>query len=214
MAGYITQEVDFGLVQNKYDTQSGFNSFLTSAMLEVSYMPTDETKLFASGSFQADWAYEIFGSGRNKQWEKKGFADSRSHQYIYDNGNDLLHEAHFTWSGEHFYLRVGKQIVQWGETDVWRLTNLINPIDTRRGVADVKFETTIVPIWMVRAEYNTKKVSFANELGFQFIFDPAFQYRGNLTVEPGNDYQGVFSPNVYLSFVILPILCGQALRRY
>ncbi len=195
--GYIQQEIHYGLVQGKYDTQSGLNSFLTTALLEIGYKPTDNLKLFASGYFEGDWAYEILGNGRNNQWDAKGFGGSRHHQYIRDDWNDWLHEAHITYTTDNVFFRIGKQIVQWGETDVWRLTNLINPIDQRRGVSDVKFETSIIPIWMVRAEYNSKVESkFLSEFGVQFILDPAFKFRGNEIVYPGNDWQGVFSPNI------------------
>ncbi len=36
-------------------------------------------------------------------------------------------------TNNQFYFRVGKQIVQWGETDGFLLMNQINPIDQRRG---------------------------------------------------------------------------------
>ncbi len=193
--GYITQEIDYGLVRHKYDNQSGFNSFLTSAMLEVGYQATDNMRLYASGYSEIDWAYEILGNGRNAQWDKKGFGDSRHYNYMRTNGNDLLHEAYVTWANEGFFLRVGKQIVQWGETDGWRLTNLINPIDQRRISGDVKFETTILPIWLVRAEYNAKlDTRFLTEAGVQFILDPSFQFRGNQGVMLGNEYMGVGAP--------------------
>ncbi len=195
--GYIQQEIDYGLVKHKYETQSGFNSFLTTAMLEMGYMPTDNTKLYASGYFEGDWAYELLGNGRNVQWDRKGFGDSRHHNYIHDDFDDLLHEAHFTWSGEEFYLRVGKQIVQWGETDGQRLANLVNPIDQRRGVTDVKFDTTILPIWMIRAEYNAKLNNpFFLDFGVQFIIDPAFRYRGNEIGGTANNVCGVNAAGV------------------
>ncbi len=195
--GYIQQEIHYGLVRDKYDVQSGLNSFLTTALLEIGYKPTNDLKLFASGYFEGDWAYEILGNSRNNQWDKKDFGGSRHHQYIRDDWNDWLHEAHVTWANEGFYLRVGKQIVQWGETDGQRLANLINPIDQRRGLTDVKFDTTVLPIWMLRAEYNTKvDTRFLTDFGVQFILDPAFKFRGNEITVLGNDEQGIFAPGV------------------
>jgi hypothetical protein len=75
------------------------------------------------------------------------------------------------------------------------LTNIVNPVDTRRGPADVKFENTILPIWMIRAEYNTPLESnWFKELGVQFIIDPNFQFRGNQNLMPGNDTFGAWAP--------------------
>ncbi len=194
--GYITQEAQYGLVRNKYDNQSRLSSFLTSAMLEIGYMPTDNLKLFASGYFEADWAYEILGNGRNAQWDKKGFGDSRNHQFVRDDWNDWLREAHVTYTTPNFYLRVGKQIVQWGESNA-QVTNRVNPIDQRRGPTDVKIDNTILPNWLVRAEYNTKVDStFLQDLGIQFVIDPSFKFRGNENVLPGNDWQGIFNPAI------------------
>ncbi|MBI5446431.1 MAG: DUF1302 family protein [Deltaproteobacteria bacterium] len=195
--GYISQEADYGLVKNKFENQSGFNSFLTTALVEVEAKPSRNVSAFVSGSFEADWAYDILKN--NNQWNDKLFDRSRDHQYIRDDWQDLLKEAHVTYGAEHVYLRLGKQVVQWGETDGFVLANLINPVDQRRGPTDVKFEHTIIPIWLVRAEYNTKVNSTVlQDLGLQFILDPALQFRGNQIVEAGNDRQGVFAPGVDL----------------
>jgi hypothetical protein len=205
--GYITQEVDYGMnSRSHFETQSGLNSFLTTAMLEVGYMPTDNLKLFTSGYFEADWAYEILGGGRNNQWDAKGFSESRHHQYLRDDWNDWLREAHVTYTTPNFYLRVGKQIVQWGESNA-QVTNRVNPIDQRRGPTDVKLDNSILPNWLVRAEYNTKVNStFIQDFGLQFIIDPAFKFRGNAVVLPGTDWQGVFNPNVNLNIGLPPFL--------
>ncbi len=37
-----------------------------------------------------------------------------------------------------------------------------------------------------------------NEFGAQFILDPAFKFRGNEVTALGNDYQGVFAPNIVI----------------
>ena len=34
------------------------------------------------------------------------------------------------------------------------------------------------------------------DLAFQFIFNPNFQFRGNQNIEPGNDYMGIWAPNI------------------
>lgn len=192
--GFINQSVNYGFRgDSHYETQSEFNSFITDAKIEGRYAPTDNLSLFLSGRFNADWAYQILSS--DSEWDKKDFDKSKGRLNVLDDWQDILNEAHFTWVRDKVYLRAGKQIVQWGETDGWRLANVINPVDMRRGVADVKFENTIMPIWLVRGEYNTPvESSWLKELGVQFIFDPNFKFRGNDVVDLGNDYMGVWSP--------------------
>lgn len=194
ITGFINQSVNFGFQgDSHYETQSQFNSFITDAKIEGKYSPSDEVSMFLSGRFNADWAYQILSS--NNEWDKKDFDKSKSRLNVLDDWQDILNEAHVTWARNKFYLRAGKQIVQWGETDGWRLANVINPVDMRRGVADVKFENTIIPVWLLRTEYNTPVEStWLKELGFQFVFDPNFKFRGNEVVDLGNDYMGAWSP--------------------
>lgn len=195
LSGYISQSVTYGLEDGYYDNQHGFNSFITQALVEASYQPSNKMRLFLSGNLNMDQAYTILDG--DSEWEAKGFDKSDDHQHIYDDSQDLLKEAHVSWASGDFFFRIGKQVVQWGETDGLRLTNLINPVDQRRGPSDVRFESTIIPIWMLRAEYNTAVDSTAiQNFGVQFIFDPAADFRGNEVMTPGNEYQGVWSPYV------------------
>ena len=195
MTGFLNQSVYYGLQDDAYDTKSGFNSFVTQALLEATYMPTQSLRFFASGNFNADWAYPIYDS--DDEWNDKQFDQSEDRLYIFDDWQDILKEANATWANDKFYVRLGKQIVQWGQMDGYLITNVINPIDQRRGISDVEFENTVIPIWMVRAEYNTfVNTSWLSGFGLQFVLDPSFKFRGNELLLPGNDAQGVWAPNV------------------
>ncbi len=67
----------------------------------------------------------------------------------------------------------GKQIVSWGELLAFRIMDQINPLDGRRGFLDIEFETTIIPIWLFRADYYPKiKLSWLQDLGFEFVYNP------------------------------------------
>ena len=107
-----------------------------------------------------------------------------------------MSEAHVTWRPDQFYLRLGKQIVRWGETDGFRLMDQINPLDQRRGLADVEFENTILPIWLARAEYAVRDLPvWAQALSFQGIFNPNAEFRHNESIQPGNTAWGIWAPN-------------------
>lgn len=198
--GYISQSAGFGIAGNKYDTKEGFQSSLFQLLLEGGYTPHPNLKFFVSGMVNADWAYPILGNQSafdSAEWRHKQFNESRDRLFVLDNGRDLLKEAHVTWTPEHFLFRVGRQIVKWGETDGFRLMDQINPVDQRRGVTDVRFESTILPLWLVRAEYYPRiKSSLLQDLGFEFIFNPNVEFRGNEDVVPGNDVQGIWAPKI------------------
>jgi hypothetical protein len=201
--GYVQQGVGYGIESGSYkneqtghfDSKRDFQSFLFQALLEAKYEPDPNLKIFASGKLNADWAYEIYRS--NSEWRNKGFHEGRSRLFILDNDKDLLNEAHVTWTPGSFNFRLGKQIVAWGETDGFRLMDQINPQDTRRGMGDVQFENSILPLWLVKAEYNAPVSStWLQELGYQIVFNPNLQFRGNERIEPGNERYGIWSANL------------------
>jgi hypothetical protein len=196
LLGYITQSAAFSLEdENWYDTEKGLQSALFNFFIEGDYAPTDELKFYLSGMFTSDWNYEF--KHNDHTWNQKMFDQSRRYLYIDDEYWQLLKEAHVTWSPSNLLIRLGKQIVVWGETDGFRLMDQINPLDTRRGFADVQFETTVIPIWLLRAEYFIPvQTSWLTDLQVQTIFNPNADFIPDQTPVPGNDISGIWSPNI------------------
>jgi hypothetical protein len=194
--GYVNQSTSYALHSGSPANKDGFNSFLTQALLETRYEAAPNLVMFNSLKLNADWAYPIY-SGSN-EWREKGFSQARNRLFIYDKFRDYVGEAHVTWKPtDQFYFRVGKQIVQWGETDGFLLMNQINPIDQRRGISDVEFESSIIPIWLIRAEYKPSiQLTWLQDLNVQFIFDPNADFAKNESIEPGADYSGIWNPHV------------------
>jgi hypothetical protein len=194
ISGYINQGIGWGIGGDEYDTKEGFQSAVFQLLLEGLYKPRGDLRLFASGMFNADWAYPILND--KGEWERKGFNQSRSELYMLNDFNDVLKEFHVTWTPGNFLFRAGKQIVAWGETDGFRLMDQINPLDQRRGFTDVEFESTILPIWLVRAEYWPQVQStWMQDLGFEFVFNPNADFRGDEGIVPGNDVAGIWAPD-------------------
>jgi hypothetical protein len=196
LLGYVTQGAAYGL-HNNYDTHQGFQQALTNVFLEGQYRPSAEWSFYASGRFSADWAYD-FNQGKS-QWDARMFDKSRGYMYMDNKSWQLLNEAHVTWKPGNFMFRLGKQIVSWGEMDGFRIMDQINPLDGRRGMADVEFENTIIPIYLVRADYYPQlQLGWLQDLGFEFIFNPNAQFIPDQNVMPGNDAGGIWNP--YLRF--------------
>jgi hypothetical protein len=197
LLGYATQGASFGM-HNSYDTEAGLQSALMNVFIEGDYKIMDRLKFYGAGMLTVDWAYQLNSS--RDSWEEKGFPKSHDRFNVDSKDWQVLKEAHLTWTPGDFMIRAGKQIVVWGETDGFRLMDQINPLDQRRGFADVEFESTLIPIWLLRANYSPKLQSdWLLDLGFEFTFNPNAEFIPNQDIVPGNDMGGVWAPNVLIS---------------
>ena len=194
--GYVDQGVTANISKEKsFDNKSGLNSAVFSGLLEVDYRPAPNLKVYTSGKFTADWVYPMLSS--NEAWKDKEFNESRNELYVDTGWDKMLHEAYVTWSPGNFFLRVGKQIVGWGETDGFRLMDQINPVDNRRGLGDVEFENSIIPIWLVRADYHIQpQSSWLQDIGLETVFNPNARFMPDRPIDLGNDVSGIWAPDV------------------
>jgi hypothetical protein len=196
--GYINQSTTYSLNSNRPDNKDGFNSFVTQALLETRYEAMPNLVMFGSVKFNADWAYPIYSG--NNEWRDKEFNHARDREFIFYKPRDVIGEAHVTWKPtQNSYFRIGKQIVQWGETDGFLLMNQINPIDQRRGITDVEFENSLIPTWLIRSEYRVPgqyTPTWLQDLNFQFIWDPNLDFAANQNIELGNTKSGIWAPYV------------------
>jgi len=196
--GYITQGGAVSLKDEHYDTEKGLQSALTNLFVEGDYAITDELKFRGASMLTVDWAYQL--NANRESWHDKLFSKSKEHLNVDNKYWQLLKEAYFTWTPGNFLFRAGKNIVSWGEMDGFRLMDQINPLDQRRGFADVEFETSIIPIWLFRADYYPKiKTSWLQDLGFEFVFNPNADFIPNQGTQAGNDVGGIWAPNVLIS---------------
>ena len=200
--GYATQGGSFGL-KNTYDTENGLNSALMNLFVEGDYTPLNNLKFYAAGMLTVDWAYQL--NANRDSWNDRLFPKSRGHLNVDDKYWQLLKEAHVTWTPGDFMFRIGKQIVAWGETDGFRLMDQINPLDQRRGYGDVEFETSLIPVWLLRAEYNLPiKPSWIQNLNLEFVYNPNADFIPNQGMMAGNADGGIWAPNVPISLPFPP----------
>ncbi len=194
--GYVTQGAQFSLKNDEYyDTEGDLQSTLFNLFLEGNYQVSNNLSFYLSGMLTTDWIYDI--KEGDESWTDRRLNRSRDKLYIDDQYWQLLKEAHITWTPGDFMFRVGKQIVAWGETDGFRLMDQINPLDQRRGFADVEFETTIIPIWLLRAEYYPQlHTGWLQDLGIEFTFNPNADFIPNQPILLGNDDAGIWAPEI------------------
>ena len=84
--------------------------------------------------------------------------------------HDFVREAFLDYQPrKDTFFRIGKQIVVWGKTDGFRLLDVVNPIDYRDWTIP-EWEDKLIPLWMVRAEFNPTRSS-----NFQVLWIPEYQ---------------------------------------
>jgi len=72
--------------------------------------------------------------------------------------------------GQELALRIGRQQVVWGRTDLFRVLDVVNPIDFSRENLYAEFEDSRIPQWMINAEYRVGPTSWLEDLNFQLIY--------------------------------------------
>jgi hypothetical protein len=71
---------------------------------------------------------------------------------------DFIREAYVTKSigmdgGQSTFLKIGKQQVVWGRTDLFRVLDVINPVDYSRNNIYDELQDIRIPMWIAQAEY-------------------------------------------------------------
>ena len=194
LLGFATQEAALGM-HNAYDTEAGLQSALMNLFVEAEYKVFPQFKFYTSEKLSVDWAYQL--NANRDSWEDKGFDKSRHRFNVDDRYWQILNEAHVTWTPGNFFFRLGKQIVSWGEVTAFRVMDQINPVDYRRGFADVEFENTLIPIWLLRSEYYPRiSTNWLQDLAFEFVFNPNVTWIPNQDILLGNDDGGIWAPNI------------------
>jgi hypothetical protein len=65
-----------------------------------------------------------------------------------------LWEAYADFTKGPLFVRVGRQILAWGEADVFRLLDGINPLDSTFGGFFEDLDDRRIPLWMLRSSWN------------------------------------------------------------
>ncbi len=102
------------------------------------------------------------------------------------------------------FLRVGRQVLAWGETDVFRLLDNINPLDNGFGGFLLALDERRVPINMVRANYHFASIGPLND-AFVEAFAAESTPIGNLPgIPPGSPWEpgGLGYPNPAIRTVV------------
>jgi len=151
-----------------------------------------------------DLTINLFG-GFKYYYEKSPAIDSEKKRSInrwnYDKylrpyDDDLLSELYVDFQYGPLQLKVGKQIVVWGETNLKQTADIINPLDLRYGSPGTEaWEDIKLGLYMIRGLYQT---DLPGQLNFEFIFIPgdfeAVRLPNENTYQGGKTYQSTVDP--------------------
>jgi len=73
--------------------------------------------------------------------------------------------------GKDLFLKVGKQQVVWGRTDLFRVLDVINPVDFSRNNIYDELSDIRIPMWMVQAEYRMGASETMQDRNFQVVWN-------------------------------------------
>jgi len=152
-----------------------FNSGLVNVLYRVKEDQRETLNLFASFKYYYDLAPAMDSSLRS------AIPSSQRSWYQKPKDEDIIGEAYVDYIRGPFNIKAGKQIVVWGETDIQRTVDIVNPIDLRYGTPGViSWAEMKLGMWMFRGFYQSQ---LPGNLLFEFIYNPGYFQGIRLGVE-------------------------------
>ncbi len=102
-------------------------------------------------------------------------------------------------NGREIDIRLGKQQVVWGRTDLFRVLDVINPVDFSRNNIYDELEDIRIPLWMLQVEYRLGATETFDDLNFSLVwnfdkFRPAMIGQAgtpNVILDAGSFFRGM-----------------------
>jgi hypothetical protein len=155
------------------------DEMLTSALINILYkVKEDQCQTF--NLFGAFRYYYDFAPATDYRLSSAIPSTQRS-WYQKPKDEDIIVEAYTDYIRGPFNLKVGKQIVVWGETDIKRTVDVVNPIDLRYGSPGIfSWSELKLGMWMFRGFYQSQ---LPGNLLFELIYNPGYYQGIRLAVE-------------------------------
>ena len=109
----------------------------------------------------------------------KGYMDANSHELEspeFNNRLDFIREAFVVAKlpmadGRSWNFQLGKQQVVWGRTDLFRVLDVINPVDYSRNNIYDELQDIRIPMWIFTAEYRMGATETFDDTNVQFVWN-------------------------------------------
>ncbi len=167
-----------------HDTSLDF--FKTSAGFEALYKinETEDSSLrfFTGMKWWYEWSMKI-----DDKLRRNIPRDSRKYYTTPENfDDDVLNEAYIDYIKGPWQIRVGKQVVVWGNLDADRAADVVNAVDFRHSIFGIdKWEEFKRGAWMIRMFYQSE---LPGNLRFEVILNPGDFKRNLIPFTEGYHY--------------------------
>jgi len=187
--GYAKQVGFYRTTQTSRDKKyhdTSLDFFKTSAGFEALYKinETEDSSLrfFTGMKWWYEWSMKI-----DDKLRRNIPRDSRKYYTTPENfDDDVLNEAYIDYIKGPWQIRVGKQIVVWGNLDVDRAADVVNAVDFRHSIFGIdKWEEFKRGAWMIRMFYQSE---LPGNLRFEGILNPGDFKRNLIPFTEGYHY--------------------------
>ncbi|MBU6282173.1 hypothetical protein KGQ64_08025 [bacterium] len=121
-----------------------------------------ETQLFVASSGALPWGSEALRKVAQYRVDRV-----RNRLRAVGDYRNRLFQAFVDWEQGPFFMRFGRQSLVWGETDVFRLLDNINPVDNSFGGFFLDLDERRVPLDMLRVSYNLGSIGPVDQAFFE-----------------------------------------------
>lgn len=172
--GSLQQTFNYRTKQDVRDVET--SSFRTVGRTEIVFKMLDCPDRSITFHSNANYYYDAALDIDNDQRRAIAFEAGRENYRYFSrprSPNDWLTEAYLDIQYENFFqLKLGKQLVSWGETAEARVADLINPLNTAYLIAFPDWEDFKLGLWMARFFITPK--NWWQNMYFEFLIIPQF----------------------------------------
>ncbi|MEI6125537.1 MAG: DUF1302 family protein [Pseudomonadota bacterium] len=168
--GHETQ--DFELYD--YETINARTSLKLETMWHAYKGPEYELNVYGVFKEFYDAGADIDGdTGRYLDWGGGGHA--RKEYRSYNSAKDIIRESYVELNHNLYQIRLGKQIISWGETSFERMVDNINPVDARGNLNPAYPDYSEIKrgLWMGRFFYTPRNLPM--DMNFELLLIPDFE---------------------------------------
>lgn len=164
-AGNLVQHRNLALIEIEHDLRNLTDEVDILYPLKVLDI---RAKYRLVGRFMYEGVYDYGPQAfRDVRDEDRENIDSFKRQYD-------LWECYADLSRGDLFFRLGRQNLSWGETDLFRLLDNINPLDNTFGGIFEDLDKRRIPLWMLRGSYNLGDVGPLRSISLEGFWVPGF----------------------------------------
>ena len=176
--GDIMSSVNIRTHRDARDVQ--FSSFRTQAHIEGLYdlirdHEAISVQVYGLFTYWYDWALHVDGGLKRAVRLESGGSHGLEEFRQSNEEEEIIKELYFdVMIGSSWQIRLGKQLVSWGETAEARVADVINPLDYSNLTAFPDWEDYKIGLWMARIFLTPPNMW--QDLSFEFLLIPGFEY--------------------------------------